>query len=82
MSNFEYVPVRKMREAAATGPCIRIFKTALMERTAYRDSPMVELRSRSLGNERIWRGRESGGRAFCARRCCTDKNLNEKLPGT
>jgi chromosome partitioning protein len=37
MSGFESVPVRKVREAVETDPSVRIFKTALMERAAYRD---------------------------------------------
>lgn len=37
MPGFESVPVRKVREAAEASSDVSIFKTALMERAAYRD---------------------------------------------
>jgi chromosome partitioning protein len=37
MSGFESVPVRKVREAVETDPTVTIFRTALMERAAFRD---------------------------------------------
>jgi chromosome partitioning protein len=37
MPGFESVPVRKVREAVEQGSDVRIFKSALMERAAYRD---------------------------------------------
>jgi len=37
MSGFESIPVRQVREAVETDATVRIFKTALMERAAYRD---------------------------------------------
>jgi chromosome partitioning protein len=37
MPGFESIPVRKVREAVETDLSVRIFKTALMERAAYRD---------------------------------------------
>lgn len=37
MPGFESIPVRKVREAVEQGSDVRIFKSALMERAAYRD---------------------------------------------